>query len=94
MGGPDVASLGQILSSFSTKFLPEVDFGLPSGQPPTPRDCIGRAREEWLAAKNYFEVVSDPDLVDHAIYVLEAAERKYMYLLKRAKTEGLDSPTF
>jgi hypothetical protein len=94
LGGPDVASLGHFFSTISTKFLPDVDFGLPSSQPPTPRDCIGRARDEWKAATNYFEMVSDPDLVDHAIYLLEAAERKYMYLLKRAKAEGLDSPTF
>ncbi len=87
-------SLGGILNSISTKLLPEVDFGLPAGRPPTPRQSISRAREEWLAAKNYFEMVSDPDLVDHAIYLLEAAERKYMYLLKRAKNEGLDSPSF
>jgi len=89
-----MANLGDILSSISSKLLPEVEFGLPAGRPPTPRESISRAREEWLAAKNYFEMVSDPDLVDHAIYLLEAAERKYMYLLKRAKNEGLDGASF
>lgn len=91
---PAVASLGQILGTISSKLLPEVEFDLPVGHPPTPRQSISRAREEWLAAKNHFEMVCDPDLVDHAIYMLEASERKYMYLLKRAKNEGLDSPTF
>lgn len=89
-----MSTLGDLFNTISTKLLPEVDFGLPAGQPPTPRQSIGRARDEWMAAKNYFDAVSDPDLVDHAIYLLEAAERKYMYLLKRAKNEGLDSPTF
>ncbi len=89
-----MASLGELLNAISTKILPEVEFGLPSGHPPTPRQSISQAREEWLAARNYFEMVSDPDLVDHAIYMLGAAERKYMYLLKRAKAEGLDSPSF
>ncbi len=90
-----MSSLGDFFNSLSSKLLPEVvEFGLPSGRPPTPRESISRAREDWLAARNYFEMVSDPDLVDHAIYLLEAAERKYMYLLKRAKNEGLDSPSF
>lgn len=87
-----MASLSEFLSTISTKILPEVEFGLPSGHPPTPRQSISRAREEWLAARNYFEMVTDPDLVDHAVYLLGAAERKYMYLLKRAKNEGVDSP--
>lgn len=89
-----MASLGEFLNTVSTKLLPEVEFGLPSGRPLTPRESVVKARDEWLAAKNYFEMVSDPDLVDHAIYLLGAAERKYMYLLKRAKNEGLDSPSF
>ncbi len=89
-----LANLGELLSTISAKILPDVEFGLPSGRPPTPRESISRAREEWLAARNYFDTVSDPDLVDHAIYLLGAAERKYMYLLKRAKREGLDSPSF
>lgn len=89
-----MASFGELINTISTKILPEVEFGLPSGRPPSPRESIGLAREEWVAARNYFDNVADPDLVDHAIYLLEAAERKYMYLLKRAKREGLDSPTF
>lgn len=47
------------------------------------------AKEDWLAARSYFENVVDPDLIDHAIYTIEAAERKYMYLLKQAKNRGL-----
>jgi hypothetical protein len=89
-----LVSIGDLVSVISSKLLPDVEFGLPTGRPPSPRESIRRAHEEWLAAKNYFETVSDPDLVDHAIYLLGAAERKYMYLLKRAKTEGVDSPTF
>jgi len=44
-----------------------------------------QAKNEWLAAQNYFDNVSDPDLVDYAIYEIEAARKKYMYLLKQAK---------
>lgn len=46
---------------------------------------IELAKRDWLLAHNYFQNVTDPDLVDHAIYMLEAAEAKYSYLLKRAR---------
>lgn len=51
---------------------------------------VDEAREEWLTARRYFETVSDPELVDHAIFHLEAAHRKYLYLfrqLRRRETE-------
>jgi len=51
------------------------------------------ARGEWLRASAYFNDVTDPDLVDHAIYCVEAAERKYMYLLKKARRYGIDVET-
>ena len=47
------------------------------------------ARQEWQSAKERFDQISDPDLIDHAIYDLEAAERRYVYLLKKAKEEGV-----
>ncbi|MGM0471071.1 MAG: YaaL family protein [Bacillota bacterium] len=46
---------------------------------------LEEARQEWLEARAYFEKVSDPQLVDYAIYSLEAAEAKYDYLLKKAR---------
>lgn len=48
---------------------------------------VEHARQEWLGARAFFETVSDPDLVDQAIYLLEAAERRYMYLLRKARQE-------
>ncbi len=52
-------------------------------------DAILAAKEEWLAAREYFDNATDPDLIDHAIFSIEAAERKYMYLLKQAKDKGV-----
>jgi hypothetical protein len=52
-------------------------------------DSVEQAREEWLNSRAYFETVYDPDLVDHAIYLMEAAERKYVYLLKKARESGV-----
>lgn len=44
------------------------------------------ARKEWEYAKNIFENVSDPDLIDYAIYNVKAAEKKYTYLIKQIKS--------
>ncbi len=48
------------------------------------RADVAKALREWQDAVRYFENVKDPDLVDFAIYEMEAARRKYMFLLKRA----------
>lgn len=50
---------------------------------------IENAKREWEDAKNIFENVSHPDLVDYAIYKVEAAEQKYIYLLKQFKSNNL-----
>ena len=43
---------------------------------------VKEAYEEWQAAKNFFENVHNPELVDVAIYGAEAARRRYLYMLK------------
>lgn len=48
---------------------------------------LENAKKEWEEAKNIFENASEPDLVDYAIYNIEAAERKYVYLLRKIKSE-------
>ncbi len=52
-------------------------------------ECVKVAYEEWQNAENFFHNVSDPDLVDHAIYKLEATKARYIYLLKQAKANGI-----
>ncbi len=67
------------------------DLGLapvPASANPSFMELVEQARQDWLAAKSYFESVSDPDLVDHAIYLVEAAETKYMYLLRKARSNA------
>jgi len=51
------------------------------------RQQVENAKNEWLAARFYFNNLTDPELIDYAIYTLEAAERKYMYLLKQLKSQ-------
>lgn len=54
----------------------------------TPLQIILRhAQEDLCAAKRYFDNVSDPEQVDAAIRAMDAAERKYMYVLRLAKKE-------
>jgi hypothetical protein len=48
---------------------------------------VKRAYAEMKAAENYFDNVDDPDLIDFAIYDLEAAKKKYAYMLKKARQE-------
>jgi len=52
-------------------------------------DEVKKAHQDWLKAQKYFECVTDPDLVDHAIFTEEAARKKYVYLLKKAKQQGI-----
>ena len=40
--------------------------------------------EEWKAAAEYFQSVTDPELVDYAVYGMEAAQKRYIYLLRAA----------
>ncbi len=55
-------------------------------------DIIDQARLEWLAAQNYYRTVTDPDLIDYSIFLIKAYERRYMYLLKKARQEGFRHP--
>lgn len=46
---------------------------------------IRSAHEDWKNAEKFFENVTDPDLIDHAIFRIEAAKTRYTYLLKLAR---------
>lgn len=50
---------------------------------------VEEARQEWLDAQYYYNTVSDQDLIDHAVYLMQATEKKYMYLLKQARSAGV-----
>ena len=52
------------------------------------------ARREWQYAEAYFNSVQDPDLIDHAIFYMGATEKKYTYLLKKAKEKGVNIERF
>lgn len=46
---------------------------------------IHQALRDWQNAVAYFESVDDPSLIDYAVFDMEAAKRKYIYLLNSAK---------
>lgn len=52
---------------------------------------IDDARREWQAAREYFDSISDADLIEHAVYMYHATEKRYMYLLNQARSRGLSS---
>ena len=51
---------------------------------------VAMAHQEWMDAQNFFENVAEAELVDHAIYKMEAAKSKYTYLLKVARENGIN----
>ncbi|BBB90851.1 MAG TPA: YaaL family protein [Methylomusa anaerophila] len=50
---------------------------------------VEQARQEWLYAQTLYDIVTDPDLIDHAAYLIKATEKKYIYLLRKARHEGV-----
>ncbi len=49
------------------------------------REEITRTKNTIDAARNHFEQVVDPTLIDCCIYELNAAQLKYQFLLRRFK---------
>lgn len=56
------------------------------------KEIIQRLEEsmlEWETAKSCFQCVSDPKLIDLAIYKEDEAKSKYIYFLSQAKSTGI-----
>jgi hypothetical protein len=49
------------------------------------KEQVEVAKRELQAAEQYFQAVSEPELIDHAIFAVEAARRKYHYLFRRLR---------
>lgn len=53
--------------------------------------AVDSARREWIAAESYFKMVSEPELVDHAVFMIEAARKRYEYLLRVAREQKINA---
>ncbi len=79
-----VSALGNLYNRVSQISRHEVDENQEFVQ------LVVKAHEEWQDAENFFHNISqDPDLIDHAIYKLEACRSRYIYLLKQARANGI-----
>jgi hypothetical protein len=45
-----------------------------------------RALDELHVAENYFNSITDPDLIEYALYEIEAARRKYEYMMRKLRS--------
>lgn len=50
---------------------------------------LKKAKKDWQEKERYFNMVTEPDLIDYAIYDMEASKKKYTYFLKLAKKKGI-----
>ncbi|MFO8059884.1 MAG: DUF2508 family protein [Bacillota bacterium] len=77
---------GRVIGEISDRLNPPADLR-PSCQQQQWWSAVDEAHREWMDAEAYFQNVSDPELVDHAIHLLAAAEKKYAYLLSQVRRE-------
>lgn len=49
--------------------------------------AVREALAAWRASVNFFENAEEPELVELAVYDMEAARRRYVFLLKAAGRE-------
>ena len=50
------------------------------------RDEMNETRREWERTKEQLEHLTDPDLVDSAIYRLNSLEKRCVFLMKELKS--------
>lgn len=52
-------------------------------------ELIKQAHKDWRIAMNNYNYCFEQDMIDYSIYNIEAMERKYMCLVKRARRETI-----
>ena len=52
-------------------------------------ESINTAKNDWMVAKNNFELATTDDNVDYYAYKIKACEVRYEALLKKAKEQGV-----
>jgi len=82
-----VKGVNYFLIDLSQKLLGEKHEVSQGKIPVNNASLLEKAKMDWHAAISLFNNLADQDLVDHAIFNLNAAERRYAYLLKEARRE-------
>jgi len=55
--------------------------------------ALNQAQTEYDVARSYFGEAVEPEIIDEAIYLMEAARKKYSYFLKKVRDScSSDSP--
>jgi hypothetical protein len=49
-------------------------------------DGAHRALNDLQTAERYFNSITDPDLIEYALYEIEAARRKYEYMMRKLRS--------
>ncbi len=83
-------TINRLLNGLSDRLMGERDVVTEEEKMDLPA-LVEQARKDWLVALAFFENVSEKELVDQAIYNLNAAERRYVLLLSEAKQEMLSA---
>jgi hypothetical protein len=48
---------------------------------------LEEAKQDWSVSRSHFNDMTEEEMIDHAIYTMDAAEQRFSYLLKKAKEE-------
>lgn len=52
-------------------------------------NMLKEAHTEWRDAEKFFDNATEPDLIDYAIYKIDACKTKYSYLIKKAREDNI-----
>ncbi|MGI5875497.1 MAG: DUF2508 family protein [Dethiobacteria bacterium] len=84
-------AIGNIIASISQKLLGN-RVEVCEEEKPDKLSVLEEAHQDWQAALSFFDRVNEPGLIEHAIYNLNAAEKRYHFLLNEARKEKLTNP--
>lgn len=76
--------------------MPRCEANVPVKQAEDPLQAqrIQEALRAWKDSIAFFENVSDPALIDYAVYDMEAAQKRYMFLLKNVRDYDRDETVY
>ncbi len=75
--------LSRLVEAVCRSMVAEPAAGAPRG--PTLGEAVMKALDDLRAAERTLDFVTDPDLIDQAIYTMEASRKRYSYLLNRLR---------